>query len=160
MLVSAYLYSPSVFTRFLQKRDFSAEDQMAARLGTLALPGDRVLFLRSADTLRSNGLRVGSKILYWLARRYPVTPFVDVDVQTTYLLFRQPELLTQALDDPKLKLVEFDPQHLGFDDPRFLSSEHHRNLIQRFSERLQERFTRIQDAETPLSLWVRQPDQH
>jgi len=63
-------------------------------------------------------------------------------------------VLIAALDDPRLKLVEFDPQHLEFDDPRFLASEHHRNLIQRFSQRLQERFTRVEDTGTSLSLWV------
>ncbi len=92
--------------------------------------------------------------LYWLAKRYPNIPFVYTDVQITYLLFQQPEMLTAALDDPRLKLVEFDPQNLQFDDPHFLATEHHRNLIQRFSARLQERFTRLQDPQVPLSLWI------
>ena len=143
LVLSAWLYSPAAFARLIQLRDFSAEDRLAARLQSLALPGDRVLFLQDG------------MFHYWLANRYPNVPFMHTDVQITYLLFLQPELLTGALDDPRLKLVEFDPQHPEFDDPRFLSSEHHRHLIQRFSERLQERFTRIHDPSLPLSLWVR-----
>lgn len=144
LILSAWLYSPAAFARLIHLRDFSEENRLAARLQSLALPGDRVLFLR------------GGKTLYWLANRYPNVPLVDTDVQPTYLLFQQPQLLTAALDDPRLKLVEFDPQHLQFDDPRFLASEHHRILIQRFSQQLQERFTRIpDDPDLPLSLWVR-----
>lgn len=143
MAVSAYLYKPAVFGIFSHKRDFSEEARLASRLQTIALPDDRVLFLHSGKTL------------YWLADRYPNVPLVDTDVQPTYLLFHQPELLTEALDDPRLKLVEFDPQNPRFDDPRFLETEHHRNLINRFSEQLQERFTRLLDPAMPLSLWVR-----
>jgi len=142
MIASAWLYSPAVFARFLHMRDFSGEGRLAARIQALAVPGDHVLFLQ------------GGNFVYWLAGRYPTVPFTDTDAQPTYLLFRQPELLTEALDDPRLKLVEFDPQNLVFDDPSFLESEHHRNLLHRFSERLQERFTRLQDPGIPLSLWV------
>ena len=147
MAVSAWLYSPPVFARLFHKRDYSAEDRLAAYLKSLTRPVDRVLFLR------------GGMLLYWLADRYPNVPLVSTDVQSTYLLFQQPEMLIRSLDDPNLKLVEFDPQHLDFDDPHFLASEHHRILIQRFSERLQERFRRIPEPEQPLSLWVRRQDQ-
>lgn len=72
-----------------------------------------------------------------------------------YLLSQRPELLTGALDDPALKLVEFDPQDLQFDDPLFLATEHHKNLVRLFSERLQERFIRVPNAPSSLRLWIR-----
>jgi len=140
MAVSAYLYNPSAFARFVRIRDFSEDTRIAARLETLAHAQDRVLFLH------------GGMALYWLAHRYPNVPFIHTDVQITYILSQQPELLTAALDDPALKLVEFDPDHLDFDDPRFLAA--HRNLIRQFYQHLQERFRRIQEPDLSLNLWV------
>ena len=145
LLISAWLYSPAVFARLFHKRDVRAEEQIAARLQTLARPGDRVLFLE------------GGMSLYWLAKRYPVVPFMHTDVQATYLLFQRPDILAAALDDPRLTLVEFDPQHPQFDDPHFFETEHHRTLIALFSKRLAERFTPLRDPALPLNLWTRKP---
>jgi hypothetical protein len=145
VFVSAWLYSPSAMSRFFYKRDFSYEDSLTAGLQALTRPEDRVLFLH------------GGMALYWLADRYPVTSFISTDVQTTYLLFQQPEMLMTALDDPRLRLVEFDPQSVQFDDSRFLATDHHRKLMDRFFRRLQERFAPVLDPRLPLKLWAPKP---
>jgi hypothetical protein len=92
---------------------------------------------------------------YWPAERYPNWPLINSDVQATYYIERHATSLLSALDDERLKLVEFNPESPAADDRRLLESPSGREFIRRFSCRVKARFVRRDDLLPPLVLWTR-----
>ena len=142
--VSGVMYRPDAISRLFRVTRFD-DATSAQRIDALASPAEGVIFV------------TGSTRLYWATGRYPAWPVLNTDVQTTYLIRTQPDRLMRALDDPAVRLVEFDPEAPGFDDAHLLQTPAARSFIAAFNCRLRGSFTRHNDAASGLVLWLRKP---
>ncbi len=143
MAGSLLLYNPRAIQRIVTLRDFSDEARLGDRIRQRVPDGGHALFFRK------------STLLYWLSHTYPNIPLLKMDVQETYALRRQPGLLTDALDNPSLTLVECDPEWMGFQDPAFPRDAADREMIAAFLARLKERFVLSDSTVSPYVFWIR-----
>jgi hypothetical protein len=144
-LTAGLLYRPDALLRIVAVRSYDAEDRIARYIRASSEEGRPTLFVKN------------SALLYWVSGKYPVVPFVQSHVQTTYFLTNSPHALTDAIGDPGVTLVEFDPNSPGFDDRELTASSGVREELLRFTERLQRDFDRAQDSPPPFVFWRRKP---
>lgn len=143
LLASIFLYNPRSLRRFLSVKDYSDEKALADSLQSMVPPENTALFFRK------------NTLLYWLSHRYPNVPFVKTDVQETYFLAKQPDVLLAALEDPSLILVEYNPRSPGIQDTDFLKSPENRALMSAFLETLESNFERGDNDLDPYVFWQR-----
>ena len=124
----AVKYRPDVVSRFLSVRNYSWEQSVANTVATSVGPRDRILAFTDA------------RLLYWLSRRYPPTPFIDTERQTTHWLRYHKDALADALNDQHLAMVEFDEARLVLDDPRGFEYEFVRSAFADLARTLPQRF--------------------
>lgn len=147
LALSVLLYKPAALRRLVSLADYGHEDGVAELVDRYAPAGGRAFFHRDA------------MLFYWLARRAPVVRFVNSNVQTTWYLGRDPAGWLCVLGDPRVQLVEFDPESRSYDDPLFLDRAANRALAEAFARGLAQHFQRVDaPAGWPPALWVRRPD--
>ena len=143
-------YRPDALRLFIEVRRFRApEVELVAFIQQRVARDQHILALRSA------------RLLYWLAHRYPPGPWIDTAEQTTWLFRRRPELLLDALEDPQLVLVEFDPDQLrepSLDDPGFGQRPGDREILAAFLTRLQASFSPLHQGPSGYRFWGRRRD--
>jgi hypothetical protein len=101
LLVSVVLYRPDALRRLAQVRDFEAEERPIREFIQANVdPAHYVLF---------GGGAYASTWGYWVSHRYPPPPFISDDVKTIWMLRNQPERVFAVLADPRLALVQFEP---------------------------------------------------
>lgn len=127
--ISVAAYRPDVVGRLLTLKDWSEEEEIREFIQARVAPDEKVLFVTQRKCR-----------LYWFSKRRPVMKSVSFSVQTTYYLLRHPEMLLDALDDPDLTLIEFNPDRLKFEDDFFLDHPENRELLDTFHQKLTERF--------------------
>jgi hypothetical protein len=145
-LLNGLLYRPDAAMRLLSLASYDTEANLASSLRALVAPEQRAIFLG------------GGTRLYWLSGRYPNWEIVGTDVQTTYLVARHATELLRAFGDPRLRVVEFDPDARSIDEPRFADRPSSQAFLAAVECRLRADFTRRDDLVPPLVLWLRNPD--
>jgi hypothetical protein len=143
--ISGALYRPAAFERLLTVNSYAGERDLRDTIQAFVRPGDAAIFF-------NQGTR-----LYWIADRYPNWPVLNTEVQTTYYVARHAPELLAALDDPRLRLVEFDPAAATFDDASFLDHAENRAFLASMSCRLERGFVRRDDVVPSLVLWTPKP---
>ncbi len=143
-LGSVYFYRPTVLRRLFRLRDYREETALAERLQMLVRPDERMLCM-------------SHPLPYWLARRYPAIPTVNLHVQFVHLIRNNPSLLMDALNNPALVLVEFDPQYFSFRAPSLKNDPWALDLHRAFAAALAARFHRVEIPESRFTFWVRRP---
>jgi hypothetical protein len=133
---------PDVFRRFISVRDYSWEGNLAETVAAEVTPEDRLFALQ------------GSRLLYWISKRYPPLPLLDTERQTTFWVERHPGPFIGALHDLRLTLVAFDESQIGLDDPKGLDSEQVRLALSGFAKQLPERFASTSSG-WGYKFWVR-----
>ncbi len=145
-LLSGAFYWPRAITRVFGLTSYAREDHQRASLRSL-IPSDRwAIFF-------TQGLR-----FYWLSDRHPNWPILHTDIQATYLLAQRSTDMLNALDDPQLHLVEFDPRWTAYGDRRFFEDSGGRQFLDQMHARLQRDFRRDDETMAPLVLWIRAAD--
>jgi hypothetical protein len=142
-LLSAAFYWPSAIKRPFGMASYAHEEAQRASLEKLIPPDRRAIFF-------TRGLR-----FYWLSGRHPNWPILHTDIQATHLLSRRSEDMLNALDDPQLVLVEFDPRWTAYGDRRFFEHPNGRRFLDEMHTRLQRRFRRDDNVMAPLVMWIR-----
>jgi hypothetical protein len=145
MLVSAWLYRPQALARLTTIRAFDEERAFVDYVQRHSAPARPVLVV-------DNGV-----LAYWVSHRYPNLPLLHTDVQTTYYLQVHRDALLAALRDPRLQLVEFNPEGPAFDDPNFLETSVLRDQIARFRGDLERNFRRDPSSPAGYTFWIRSP---
>jgi hypothetical protein len=142
-VVSGVLYRPDAVARLWRRTSFSEEDVLGRTIRQHVRADQFAIFL-------GHGTRA-----YWPSGRYPNWPLVNTDVQSTYYVQHHAARLLRALDDPRLALVEFNPEAPVFDDPQFARSPATTAFVREFSCRLSAGFARHDDVMPPLVVWFR-----
>jgi hypothetical protein len=110
--VSILTYRPDALQRLTQLRAFDAEERPVREFVQRRVrPDQYVLFA---------GGGVPPTWAYWVSHRYPPPPFINADVRTIWALRNRPESVFNLLDNPRLALVQFDPDQVAeprMDDP-------------------------------------------
>lgn len=145
LAASALLYRPAIFTRLVSLQPFDDEPALVRLIDEHCPPGSHALFFR--DSTR----------LYWLGHRYPNVPFVNMDVQTTYYLQRHGEVLSKAIDDPSLTLVEWNHDSPGIQDNYFWKDPRLVAELERFDRKLREQFSPL-PGQGLYRFWVRREE--
>jgi hypothetical protein len=78
-----------------------------------------------------------------------------MNVQTAYLLQKNPSVLLESLDDPNLALVEFRRSLPGVAESEQFEPERFTALLDEFEVRLKERFVPLSDSPEGYALWRR-----
>jgi hypothetical protein len=141
---SVVAYRPEAIYRILKLADYSSEEKAGFHLREMVPPDRNVLILRQ-DSLG----------LYFFGRRYPNIPTFHMDVQAAYYYRTRPWALCEAVLDPRLAAVIFDP-----DEPaRFridqLPEAERKAFWESFTYCLQDRFRKIDDPLLGSSVWLR-----
>lgn len=139
---SLALYRPSAIRRLFTVRDYSHETELARQLQMLVPENQTILCM-------------SHPLPYWLAHRYPAIPVLATHAHFAHLLRQNPRLLLDALDDPRLALVEFDPGWTQFRAPVLKNDPVAQRQLQEFSEALTQRFRTIEIENSPYRFWVR-----
>jgi hypothetical protein len=142
-VASAFAYRPQAFARLATVRRFQEETSIARYVAQSSLRADHVIAFSNPTWL------------YWIAHRYPNTRLIHTDVQNTYFVAGHPDALVRALDDPTLRLVEFNPLAQEFADPEFSKVAAARAEMQRFKSRLEQRFRPDPTSPVGYHFWVR-----
>ena len=148
-VVSALAYSPRLARRFVRLPDYTAERRVADFAAAHARPTDRVLFIDRG------------RWLYWITDRYPAVGWEELHVQTTYALRQNPHLLLDALDNPAVTLIEFNPANPAPLEDYFNASAYH-DLFEAFETKLRRKFKIIPGPNVAIEpydqmvFWVRQ----
>ncbi len=143
--LSVWAYQPTAMARLFRVRAFPEDLRFQSFFGSQGRPGDRALFIRN------------STYLYWISGRYPPTPFINTDVQTTYFLKASPGTLDASLQDPRLTLVEFNPSEPGFEDGTLPRTPQGRDALGLLERRLSEDFRPADGAPEGYKFWGRRP---
>lgn len=143
MAVSATLYNPLALKRLITFRDYSGEKKLKVVLQEYVAEGKKVIFFSD------------SMYLYWISERYPNIPFVHFDVQAEYGLRESPHLLLDALRDPNLVLVEFNPKFIQKEGESYFRKGGNERLIRNFYQELQKYFIEKDIDELDYVFWVR-----
>jgi hypothetical protein len=141
--ISGAAYRPDAVARVLTLVDWSDEDAQTEFLQARVKPDEKVLFVTQRKCR-----------LYWFSKRRPAMKSITISVQSTYALLEHPEMLLDALDDPDLALVEFDPERLNFEDVFFLDHAENRDLIDAFHRKLALRFERAYENDWGYAFWA------
>ena len=144
--LSVLLYKPNAIQRLTTFRNFPYETAMARFIRERVGPKDSALFFKH------------STLLYWLSHRYPNIPFLKLDVQETYALGGRPGLLEKALEDPSLKLVEYDSEWPGIQDRDFGSDPVSRGILHTFHGQLVKDFEEVHPGLPPYTFWMRRSE--
>jgi len=142
LALSAFLYEPKVFSRFMEWRSFQEEELIGSQVRQLA-GGSKGLFVRNGS------------FLHWVSGVEPASHFLNFDVQTTYLVERNPNSLLNALSDQSTAIVEFNPEGPGFEDERFGDLAKRSGLMAEFTRVLQKEFRPADVSTAPFHFWVR-----
>jgi hypothetical protein len=142
IVLSGLAYRPAALVRLTRLQSF--EDEAAAAVIAANSPRDGTAIFLDRSTW-----------LYWLTGRAPAWPVVNTDVQTTYLVGRDPAPMLAALDDPRLQLVVYDPSTSPFEDPHFLDGPAQRHLLSALTCRLAQQFDRHDAVAPSLVAWTR-----
>lgn len=140
--VSAALYRPAAIKRFLHVRDYSEDARAGERIRSFVRKDQHALFF-------------GHMKLYWSARRYPNIPYIAHHVQFTDALRSDPDMLTRALEDRSLVLVEYDPQAPGIRDPRFFEDANLVQALRAFEDNLRRSFRPVDLGIPGYRFWLR-----
>jgi len=140
---SVMLYNPRAIHRIARLADYAREKELADYIQRQTGEDDLALFFKKGT------------FLYWISHRYPAVPFVKLHVQETWLLKKQPELLSDALDNPRLTLVEFDPDQPGIQDRAFFEQSGSIALISEFNRKLVIEFKPVGERIPPWFFWHR-----
>jgi hypothetical protein len=141
--VSVALYRPDALLRLTALRTFQEEHALVEYIDKHTTAAQRILVFS------------GSTFAYWVSHRYPILPLVNTDVQSTYYFELHDQALIRALEDPALRLVEFDSEHQTFDDPAFLDSTRVQIQISQFRTALAQAFVVDRSAPPGLTFWIR-----
>ena len=142
-VISGYLYRPKAIRRFISINDYSREADLKRLINKYAPANKKVLFLGDPE------------FLYWISGKYPNIPFVHFSVQFTYVLKNRPDLLLNALNDPDLYLVEFNPYALGIEDMKFFKERKNLETIESFFENLRKHFVISDKNIAPYIFWTK-----
>ena len=140
--VSIALYRPSALRRLGTLRDYTQETELARRLQILVPEGRTMLCM-------------SHPLPYWLARRYPAIPTVNLHVHFAHRLRQNPRLLTEALADPNLALVEFDPHWNPIRAPSIKNAPQTQVMLDDFAAALNQHFAPLQIEGAPFLFWTR-----
>lgn len=150
---SAVLYAarlrPGTFGVFAPARVVRPADSELVTFVHRRVPPDRQL-LAMHDPMR----------VYWLTHRYPPGRLIHTAEQSTWLFRRAPRTLLDVLDEPRLVLVEFDPEQVHdpwLDDPTFGARPGDREILAAFHERLRRDFLSVDGAPAGYQFWERRP---
>jgi hypothetical protein len=143
MVAGVLLHRPAAFLRFFSVRDYSDERVLARYLSNACPPRSRALFF--SDNMR----------LYWISHFYPAVPFVNMNVQTAYILEKNPNVLLESLDDPNLALVEFQRSLPGVAEFEQFKPGRFTALLDEFEARLRQRFVLRSDSPEGRAFWQR-----
>jgi hypothetical protein len=127
-------------------RDYSYEQQIASLINEHVPLGARAIYFRDSASL------------YWITRRYPNIPVFWFDDWATFRLKENPNMLIDALADPNLQIVEFNPDSPGdMDVQDFFLRGHEQNRIalKRFYDSLRTDFIPSDIRYPPYMFWVR-----
>lgn len=144
LVASVALYRPAALRRFAGWKNFAAEEDAVAAAIREGVPPEKNALLFRKSTL-----------LYWITHRYPNVPLLKTDVQETYYLRNHPGVLQEALRDPDLLLVEYDPAWPGFQDRTFPRTGADRDLMRAFEDELEKHFAIADTSASPYVLWKR-----
>jgi hypothetical protein len=139
---SAVLYQPAILGRLYRVRSFAEDRALRTQLQSLVTPSETAIFFNS------------NLQLYWASERYPNWPILHTDVQATYFIRAHSGELLNALRDPRLALVEFDPRNRSFGDFAFLDSPIVRGFVDALHCELNARFIRQDAILPPYVLWT------
>ena len=145
-VASILIYNPNALNRLTTFRNFRYETESARFIRDRVGPNQHALFFKH------------STLLYWLSHRYPNIPFIKLDVQETYALGGRPGLLEKALQDPSLKLVEYDSEWPGIQDRDFGSDPVSRNILHTFHGQLVKDFEEVHPGLPPYTFWMRRSE--
>lgn len=147
LMMSVLLHSPKRLdlSNLLRLRDYSREKEISSIINKYVPRGENAIFFRD------------SAFLYWITRRYPNIPFLWFDNFATYAMKKSPELLLDALSDPRLALVEFNPESLGLYDMKeiFLKNTDNQVILEEFYGKLRTHFTALEIDLSPYRFWIR-----
>jgi hypothetical protein len=124
---------------------FAEETLIRSAIERIVPAGEPAIFL-------SGGTR-----FYWLGDRLPNWELLNTDVQSSYRFRTNGDELIAAFDDPRLTVVEFDPDRVRFDDVGFADSEEGRHFVRAVTCRLDSGFDRRDDVLPWAVFWVRKP---
>lgn len=139
---SVYLYNPKVLNRFLMINDYSGEREIGTAIKRMVPPSKKAIFFTN------------SMLFYWVSHRYPNLPCVHFDYQPTYWLNKHPKILTNALLDPDLVMVECDFKWDKEADRIFLNKDS--DVLIRFKYYLHNNFIMNDHKMAPYTLWTKQ----
>ena len=142
LTLSALLYEPKVFSRFMEWRSLEEEERLGSQVRQLAA-GSKGLFVRNGS------------LLHWVSGVEPAWRFVFFDVQTTYFVEQNPDSLLNVLNDESTSIIEFNPADPGFEDVRFGDSPNRSRLLVEFTRQLEKQFRPADVSPTPYHFWVR-----
>ena len=142
MMVSAFSYRPDVFTRFTELHDYSEEERIGTTIRERVAVNERVVLVRDPH------------LLLWLSHRYQNVPFVKMDVQETYWMVQHPRGLADAVLDPSVVLVEYDPEHPGIVDIHFEKATQGLGILESLETTLKREFEPV-DLGTRHKFWKR-----
>lgn len=141
---SLYLYPSDFIMRITTIKKFSRERETGEKIQAVVPKGNHVLFFKNPA------------FLYWISERYPEIAAPYFDDRAIALLKKNPNLYSEALSDPRLSLVEFDREDLGFIDGSFLRFVSHQSgWIDEFERILKEKFSPIDLGMEGYSFWIR-----
>jgi len=143
MVVSGAAYRPDAVRRLVSVNAFREEAAIRSAIAQLVPAGQPAIFLG------------GGTRFYWLGDRLPNWPLLNTEVQSSYQFRTSANELMAALDDPALKVVEFDPDAPRFDDVRLAESEEGHRLVRGVTCRLHARFDRRDDVLPWTVFWLR-----
>lgn len=143
-----YLYRPDAMKRMIEVKDYSHEKSFANWLNTLVPANKKGLFLNR-----------NSMYLYLISGSTPAVPFVNTEMQTTDYLSKNPEALSNALDNPTLRVVIIDNPHLIFLDSISITKPEFKQTITGFEQKLKNEFVTLNcDGMHDLAIWIRKYD--
>jgi hypothetical protein len=143
MVASGVAYRPDAVHRLASVNAFAEETAIRSAIERTVPAGEPAIFL-------SGGTR-----FYWLGDRLPNWELLNTEVQSSYQFRTHGDELLSAFDDPRLTVVEFDPERVRFDDAGLAESEEGRRLVRAVTCRLQAHFDRRDDVLPWTVFWVR-----
>ncbi len=137
-------YSSRVLRRFRGLRDYSGESLFVAVVQKFVRPGDSLLAFRDAE------------LFYWLGDRLPTIPVINTAEQTTWWVEHNPRTLGAALDDSRLSLIEYNPEHIQLDDADPNAIQHYRPALVGVEAKLARQFCPVTPSPIPgYVFWTR-----
>ena len=140
LLAGVLTHRPAALRRLVSLVDYTEERRLADALQESCPTGRGTLFL------------VDAQHRYWLSHRYPPVGFVNMNVQTAWILEQTPDVLIRGLDHPQLEVVGYLPGLPGVTESEQFDTSRFQDVLKRFEEHLQRDFEPI---EAHPDLWRR-----